>query len=82
MDEEFVASEPIGPSDEPDSPIYDELPVDDSATAPQGDGSCSVYGKKYKNGAMVCGNNRKYQCRNGVWVKISDGSCPPGEDVF
>jgi hypothetical protein len=82
MAEEFVTSEPIGDSDEPNSPIYDEAPPEDSLMAATGTGYCTLNGKKYKEGAQVCGNNHKYTCRNGNWVMTEWGSCPPGMDIF
>ena len=81
MEDEFIPAESIGVTDEPNSPICDELPAGDSAAMFEGKGTCYVNGQVYKNGDYVCGWNRRYQCRNGKWILISNSSCP-GPNVF
>lgn len=75
MGDEFTYAEPMGVTDEPDSPPYDELPTDDSAAMFEAQKVCVLNGQTYKNGDTVCGWNHRYQCRNGKWVKVGEG-CP------
>ena len=64
---DFKPSEPIGRSDEPDSPMVDEEPADDTGTATA---SCTYQGSSYSPGAVICINKTQFKCAsNGNWVK-------------
>lgn len=64
MSSEFQSAEPIGPSNEPDSPVV-EL---------ERNGRCTYNGQWYNNGATICRGGKKHQCVDGSWVKLGE-SC-------
>ena len=68
MNERLPGSEPIGATDEPNSPV-DE--TDEGAYA-----TCIWNGHEYSPGAYVCRGNTKMVCNpNGHWVAIIVVKC-------
>jgi len=65
---DFTPSEPIGKSEEPDSPFHDKSPsVDANASAV--DATCTYKGSTYSKGAKICINKTQFECGNNGWFK-------------
>jgi hypothetical protein len=67
MSEYFNPSQPTGKSSEPDSPLHDEKPSNE--TDRKDDATCTYGGSTYNKGATICINHDQYQCGNSGWFK-------------
>ena len=67
MNEKLNTDEPVGPSDQPDSPV---------AEAKNSDHCCTYQGRWYKAGAIICRGGKKHECmKDGRWVNLGT-KCP------
>jgi hypothetical protein len=67
-DSSFVPSPPIGPTDQPDSPIVSSDDASSTAgpRAPESS-QCFYAGLAYGEGAQICMTGYVYYCSNGRW---------------
>ncbi len=61
-------SEPIGKTDQPDSPMFNSQEEAERAPKMQLK-TCNWAGGQYNTGATVCYNHEQYQCGSNGWYK-------------
>ena len=64
----FKPSEPIGETDQPDSPFLDS-PGEETGRA-KAEATCYYQGKQYKKGATICWGGKVHECGDNGWINI------------
>jgi len=72
---DFKPSQPIGPTDEPDSPILDSAPDSTESERTAAPVTCTYDFQSYGEGARICMTGKIHECTNRGWVSTGK-SCP------
>lgn len=67
---DFKPSEPIGSTDQPDSPVSDDKEGSVQSDLASG-ATCYYNGRQYRQGAQICRAGEVHECnRRGEWTNL------------